>query len=94
MTDYILVKRETLQAAADAARKFCTKVQTGQARSVETYDDMIAVCNSLEPLLAAPCEPDAVVASTASGVHFLNSSYRAVCSMPVGTPLYAPKDAS
>lgn len=43
MTDYILVKRETLQAAAD-----CPPSE---------YERMYAIKKELQALLAAPCEP-------------------------------------
>ena len=49
MTDYILVKRETLQSAAESLGSFCSD----HGWSQQDMDNM----DSLWALLAAPCEP-------------------------------------
>ena len=40
-----------LQQALEAADKFCVKVQTGQARSVETYDDLTLLSKNIRTYL-------------------------------------------
>lgn len=48
----VLIDRATLEQLVAVADKFINKVETGQARSVETYNDLIAVRKSCLAALA------------------------------------------
>lgn len=52
MRDFVTIDRATLEQIVAVADKFINKVETGQARSVETYDDLIAVRKSCRAAIA------------------------------------------
>lgn len=56
----VLIDTKVVKNALAAVNKFCLKVQTGQAKSVETYHDLMSVGNDLRAALANAerVEPD------------------------------------
>ena len=87
MTAYVLVKRETLQAAARCIRD--NAGSSGGRVGLEEFDSLL----EMEVILAAPCEPDAYWVPRAEQFCIKKKGERPFGEM--WKPLYAPtKDAS
>jgi len=95
MTDHILVPRAVLQAAEECLNRYMS--------SYGFDSDLIMQLKKFRALLDEPCEPVAVVGKTAYPVYHQMGDQNWTApvgsktvvyfkEVPIGTPLYAPKE--